>query len=496
MTSTRPIVRHLDIHLRPDPQRVIARTFLPGQEILTSGVSRATAVLDRISRLSESEVERLLAVTMASFSPRHHDLAGLLDSRFELVAHRLEHPAGLSAARRRLVGACFTQEYSVEAAALFNPSMVMHPDQTGVAAGSVRFIMSLRGVGEGHLSSVEFRAGTFDGSAVVLDESSGVATLPEPQPSRYSKAVMAQQLAEMGNDEGSSEYVLSGLPAWFGTDELTAAVGRLGDQGLTRGSGAATREAIEWIAACNYSIEFAEHSAIDERVIFPMSPSESHGLEDVRLVRFTGADGVVDYRGTYTAFDGFHVAPQLLRTSDFRTFQMSQLAGPAAKDKGMALFPRPIHGDYFALSRWDRESTMLATSGDLRYWEGAATLQTPEYPWEVIQVGNCGSPIETERGWLVLTHGVGPMREYSIGALLLDLHDPRVVLGRLPEPLLAPRPDDRSGYVPSVVYSCGGLLHGDVLVLPYGCNDATIRFALIDVPQLLDLLLPRAGASA
>jgi predicted GH43/DUF377 family glycosyl hydrolase len=175
---------------------------------------------------------------------------------------------------------------------------------------------------------------------------------------------------------------------------------------------------------------------------------------------------------------------------------MSQLAGPAAKDKGMALFPRPIHGDYFALSRWDRESTMLATSGDLRYWEGAATLQTPEYPWEVIQVGNCGSPIETERGWLVLTHGVGPMREYSIGALLLDLHDPRVVLGRLPEPLLAPRPDDRSGYVPSVVYSCGGLLHGDVLVLPYGCNDATIRFALIDVPQLLDLLLPRAGASA
>jgi predicted GH43/DUF377 family glycosyl hydrolase len=489
LTKPSPRLRHLDIELRPDPARVVAKTFLPGQEILTAGISRASAVLDRIGLLTESEVERLLEKTLAGFSTRHRDLPALLDARFDMVAHRLDHPDDASSARRQLVGACFTQEYSVEAAALFNPSMVMHPDQSGVETGSVRFVMSMRGVGEGHLSSVEFRSGIFDGGNVLLDESSGVAVLAESQPGHYSKAVLAQQLAEMGNDESSSDYVLSELPSWFGRVELDAAVSRLDGQGLTRGSGAPIREAIEWIAACNYSITFPHDSSLDERVMIPASPSESHGLEDVRLVRFTGADGVVDFRGTYTAFDGSRVAPQMLRTNDFRTFHVSQLAGPAAKDKGMALFPRQIHGDYFALSRWDRENTMLATSGDLRHWHESATLQTPLYPWEMIQVGNCGSPIETAVGWLVLTHGVGPMREYSIGAMLLDLDDPRIMLGRLAEPLLAPMPGDRSGYVPSVVYSCGGMIHVDTLVLPYGCNDATIRFALIDVPSLLDALL-------
>jgi predicted GH43/DUF377 family glycosyl hydrolase len=258
---------------------------------------------------------------------------------------------------------------------------------------------------------------------------------------------------------------------------------------LTRGSGSEARAAIRWIAACNYAIEFPVDSLLDERVIIPTAPSESHGLEDVRLVRFTDAAGNVDYRGTYTAFDGFHIVPQILRTSDFRTFRMSQLGGQAAKDKGMALFPRPIHGQYFALSRSDRENILLAESDDLRVWSESALLHTPQEPWETIQIGNCGSPIETDRGWIVLTHGVGPMREYSIGALLLDLDDPRVVLGRLATPLLAPLPHERSGYVPNVVYSCGGLLHGDTLVLPYGCNDVTVRVALVHVPDLLDALV-------
>jgi predicted GH43/DUF377 family glycosyl hydrolase len=484
------LVRHVDIELRPDGRRVVAKTFLPGQEILTPGISRATGVLGRIARMSDAEAEAILEVTLNGFTSHHPDLRAMLDSRFELVAHRLENPEAMSPARRMLIGAYFTQEYAVESAALFNPSMVIHPDQTGLAEGSLRFVMSVRGVGEGHISCIEFRVGTIDvDDNLLLVEPSGMAVLPVPVDTVYSKQVMAQQLAEMGDDVSSSDYVLMALPPYFSHCDLEAAVTRLDDQGLTRGFGAEARAAIRWIAACNYAIEFPIDSTFDERVIIPTAPSESRGLEDVRLVRFTDAEGNVDYRGTYTAFDGSRIVPQLLRTDDFRTFRMSQLGGQAAKDKGMALFPRPVHGQYLALSRSDRENILLAESDDLRVWHESALLHTPQEPWETIQIGNCGSPIETERGWIVLTHGVGPMREYSIGALLLDLDDPRVVLGRLAAPLLSPRSDDRSGYVPNVVYSCGGLLHGDTLVLPYGCNDVTVRVALVHVPDLLDSLV-------
>ncbi|MHB1166069.1 MAG: glycoside hydrolase family 130 protein [Candidatus Nanopelagicales bacterium] len=466
-------------------------TFLPGQELLTPGESRVAAVLDRVLALSPAEVDRELAATLASFGTRHRDLPDALAARFELIAHRLPRRAPVSRARRQLMGAYCTKEFAIEAAALFNPSMVAHPDQSGQPDGSVRFLMSVRAVGEGHVSSVEFRTGTIDANdTVAVDRPDGFTVLPSPRPPLYSKAVFAAQVAAHGMGRNGADFVLGLLADNFGPAELRLAIDRLYSQELTRGHAGKTIEQLERIAECNYSVEFAEGSAPDQRVLIPHAPTESHGMEDLRLVRFTDDDGTIDYRGTYTAFDGTRVVPQLMRTRDFRGFDISQLSGPAARDKGMAIFPRTVEGQYLALSRWDRESNTVAASSDLGHWEEWGVLQTPRQPWEIVQVGNCGPPIETERGWLVLTHGVGPMREYSMGAMLLDLHDPRVVVGRLPEPLITPRQGERDGYVPNVVYSCGGLLHGRTLVLPYGCADSFIRIALVDLDALLTRLAP------
>jgi len=487
-----PLVRRTAHVLRPDPSRVISTLFLPGQEIVGTGRSRSDGVLDRIVALSDAEVDRRLAATLASFGPRHRSLVADLDARFALVAHRLSDPGDLSPERRRLVGAYFSQEYAPEAAALFNPSMVAHPDQTGLPSGSVRFVMSVRGVGEGHLSSVGFRTGTIDKDDVLTFDDRSTTTVQSTRiPTTYSRAVFAHQSEGLGGVQSSAEFVLGSLPDEFVRADLDLALSRLHAQQLTRAAAAATAELFERIAACTYTITFPAESTIDERVIMPGSPTESHGVEDLRLVRFTEPDGTVDYRGTYTAFDGVRVVPQLLRTIDFRTFRISQLGGPAAKDKGMALFPRRVAGRHLALSRWDREATSLATSDDAVGWDLLATIQTPQEPWELIQIGNCGPPLETSDGWLVLTHGVGPMREYGIGAMLLDLDDPTRVLGRLSHPLIAPTADERDGYVPNVVYSCGSLVHHDTLVLPYGASDSVIRIALIDLRALLGELTSR-----
>jgi predicted GH43/DUF377 family glycosyl hydrolase len=482
--------------LRADPTRVVSKVFLPGQEIAASGRSRSDGVMERVLALSEETVCELLGATLESFGPRHHDLATTLDARFSLVAHRVPDPEALSSERRRLIGAYFSQEYAVEAVSLFNPSMVAHPDQSDLPPGAQRFVMTVRAVGEGHTSSIEFRTGTIDAQdIIVVDDLSGTTIAPTPVPGTYSKDAFAQQHAELGGDQSSARFVLAALPSSFQRAELDRALGRLRGQRLTRGSAATTSDRFDWMAACNYTITFPADSALAERVIIPTGPSESHGLEDVRLVRFTAADGTVDYRGTYTAFDGVRVVPQLLRTDDFRTFRISQLTGPAAKDKGLALFPRPVGGVHLAVSRWDRENISLATSRDGLRWDVAVPLQTPGGPWEIVQLGNCGPPLETPSGWLVLTHGVGPMRQYSIGAMLLDLTDPRVVLGRLARPLLTPAADEREGYVPNVVYSCGGLIHGDTLVLPYGVSDSAVRFALVDLTALLrELTDPNAAA--
>ncbi len=484
---TRPLVRRTDRVLRPDPTRVVTTVFLPGQEGMTPGASRATSVLDRVLALSEDRVERTLERTIASFGSRHHEITGVLDSRFELIAHRVDDPGAFSQARRRLMGAYFSQEYAVESAALFNPSIVAHPDQSGLPAGTLRFIMSVRQVGEGHISSIGWRTGTIDANDhLELDEPGRPLVLGLPIPTRYSRAQFLHQLADDAEEDvASARYVLDRLPESFDRSQLDVAMASLDGQDLTRGPSSPALDQLEQLAAAQYTIRFPEGPSLDQRVILPGGPAEARGLEDLRLVHFTEYDGSTSYRGTYTAFDGTHVTPALLRTVDFLTFDSQQPTGVAAQNKGMALFPRPVAGRYLALSRWDRESTSLAESADLAHWNLVCTLQQPTQPWEVVQVGNCGSPLETAAGWLVLTHGVGPMRQYGIGALLLDLADPRIVIGALDEPLLTPSDDEREGYVPNVVYSCGALIHGRTLVLPYGCSDSAVRFALVDLEGLL-----------
>ena len=256
-----------------------------------------------------------------------------------------------------------------------------------------------------------------------------------------------------------------------------------------------TAELARWIAACNYNLDFDPASPLAERILWPHAPSESQGMEDARFVRFVGDDGTATYYGTYTAYNGDQVAPQLIETTDFEHFRISQLSGPAARNKGMALFPRKVNGSFVALSRWDRESTAIATSVDGRIWGAPITLHSPQQPWEIIQLGNAGSPIETAVGWLVITHGVGPMREYSLGAILLDLEDPTKVIGALREPLMRPRADERDGYVPNVLYSCGAMVVGDQLLLPFGVGDSSVRFAFVDLPALLARLTRSRNAT-
>ena len=495
ITRTDAWVRETEHLLEADPSRVVARIFLPGQELSSGGPSRSPEVLRRVLSLDHEQVEVELGALRETFRPRHRDIDEIWEANFSLVEHRMHGSEVMSPSRRRLIGAYFTQEYSIEGAALFNPSMTSHPDQGDLEPGSTRFVMTLRAVGEGHISSIELRTGTIDADDQVrLDPPPRVALLGSTVPSRWSRQAIASQLADMWGDHSNSDFVLSQLPPTFGRDDLDRALEALRSERLTRGAALRTIDRFELLVACSYGVEFPETSSEQERVLFPHAPSESMGMEDVRLVRFLGDDGEPDYLATYTAYDGAHIASQLLSTRDFRTFTISRLTGPGARNKGLALFPRKVGGRYVALSRADRENNAITWSDDLLHWDEPVPVQRPVQWWEMVQLGNCGAPIETEVGWLVLTHGVGPMRQYSIGALLLDLDDPTVVLGSLELPLLSPDPANRSGYVPNVVYSCGAMLHGRTLVLPYGCNDSTTRIALVSLdPLLAELLAPAAG---
>lgn len=472
--------------LRPDPRRVVARLFIPGHEHFADGQSRATPVLERILALDQEVVATTLAAIMDRFAARYDDLGAVLAENFAAVAHRVGASGDLPEATRLLVGAYFTHEYSVEAAALFNPSIVLHPDQRGLAPGEARVVLSLRAVGEGHFSSIEFRTGVAgpDGK-VRIDESPNRLAVGRPSEATFDRRLFQRALTELGGAGEDAAYILDTLPDPFTAGELDHALGALYDQLLTRRTADRTIEHLRWVASCNYQVCFAEDSLLSQRVLMPVAPTESHGMEDARFVRFTDDDGTVTYYATYTAYDGAHVAPQMLKTSDFSTFRISQLAGPAAANKGMALFPRLIDGRYVALSRWDRQNLSITTSADGHVWDEPTTVQMPGQPWELIQLGNCGSPIETPEGWLVLTHGVGPMRSYAIGALLLDLEDPSRLIGQLADPLLTPTEAEREGYVPNVVYSCGALAHGPRLILPYGCADTSVGIAVIDLPELL-----------
>jgi predicted GH43/DUF377 family glycosyl hydrolase len=484
------VVRRSPHRLVADPSRVITRLFVPGQEGFDQNESRAAGVLVRLLALDEAEVEKALADVLARFGDRHRELEDTFRRHAEELADRLDPRVPFSDVRRQLLGATFTSEYAIEGAALCNPSVVAHPDQAGLPPGSLRFVMSVRAIGEGHRSSIGFRSGVVDSAGdVVVDEPGCFATTGRTVSAPLENTLFRGELDRLRSGGEYADYILDALGDEFEADELEEQLRRLQSQLVTRRNGGRVISAMRRIAERTYGVRFAVRTSLGERVLWPTMAAETHGMEDARFVQFIDDDGSATYLAPYTAYDGVDISQQVLETTDFISFTSSPLVGRAAANKGLALFPRRIAGRFVALSRSDRESNSIAFSENQRRWEHTIPCQVPARPWELLQLGNCGSPIETEAGWLVLTHGVGPMRTYSIGALLLDLDDPTQIVGQLREPLLTPSPEEQDGYVPNVVYSCGALVHADTLVLPYGIGDAAIGIATVPLSDLLGALV-------
>lgn len=490
MNKSSPSVLHakrIGPTLRPDHSRVLMRPFRATTEEITRRIVR------RVLDLPETEIGRLLEEVMGDFGNRHEAVEEYFHDRFSQVdaSAGLGLP-GLSRERQVLIGAYFTHEYSPESAALFNPSIVPHPDQSGVAPGALRFILSLRATGEGHISSITFRAGIISAQhRVTLVPPVAFAAEPERVPNaEYETALFGRKLDEAGVRNRFCRAVLAQLGDRFTLDELHRMLEvertRTEDNPVTVERAA---RGMLLLAESNYEVRFDAAQPVSQRVIFPSSPSQSNGIEDARFVRFQEDDGRVTYYATYTAYDGKIILPQLLETEDFVRFKFLTLNGPAVQNKGMALFPRRIDGRYAMLSRQDDENILLMFSDNLHFWAKPQVLLSPAAPWEFIKLGNCGSPIETEAGWLVLSHGVGAMRKYCIGAFLLDLHDPTRVIGRLRQPLLSANESEREGYVPNVVYTCGAVLHRRELVIPYAMSDSATSFATVSLDALLHAMM-------
>lgn len=478
-------VSRTHIQIKPDPARVFFRPFESNSK------ARIQRIVARVTAMTRSEAEREAAIMLERFEGRHEKLQAFLLTRFERVREHLITDQPLNRCERLLIGAYFTLEYSLEAAALFNPSIVPHPDQSGLESGCLRFLLSLRATGEGHISSIVFRTGVINRQVEIsLDEPSPFVAAADvhPNPS-YDKHLFVRKLLELGLLTTLTQQLMDQLPDHFNFEHLE----QLTNQALRRdrlGNGETNRsvESVLSLARANYEISFNTGDDCSERAIFPTSPTEKQGIEDARFVAFVEG-GHTTYYATYSAYDGQFIFPQLLETTDFTQFKISTLNGPEVENKGMALFPRKLGDCYAMLSRQDGENIYLMYSDQLHFWHEKTLLIRPTYPWEFVQVGNCGSPIETEAGWLVLTHGVGPMRRYTIGALLLDINDPAKVIGRLKEPLLEPTQEERDGYVPNVVYSCGSLIHNDKLIIPYAMSDQSSSFATVPVEQLLNELM-------
>jgi len=416
------------LYLRPDTARVIVRSFKPATEprdLNPTDKTRANHIVERVLALEPELAASLLADVLENFRGRHRNLLETFEARADVMEQALAAHGAFSGVQRQLIGAYFLNEYSFEASALFNPSIVPHPDQSDAPNGGLRFILSLRAVGEGHISSLTFRAGTIaaDGSLTV-DPTARLASSPR----------VRLRVPKPDGDE---------IELTFNPDE-----------------------------------------ELSERVIFPVTDSQSNGIEDARFVQFSDGDHKT-YYATYTAYSGLAIRSELIETHDFLSFRMSPLRGTAARNKGMALFPRKIDGKYAMIARQDNENLYLIYSDDLYRWDGGQVILKPQFPWEFVQIGNCGSPIELDEGWLLLTHGVGPVRKYSIGAALLDKNDPSKVLARASEPLLHPEASEREGYVPNVVYTCGAMRHNDQIILPYAISDTYSNFATITIAALM-----------
>jgi len=484
-----------------DETRVITRPFLPG------GLDRFQRIIDRVARLTDADAARLLDDVMRDFSKRHRNIENVFRENFQEILKQVGSGDVLSNHKQLLIGSYFTMEYSIESAALFNPSIVLSCDQKDLRPGHARVILSFRATGEGHVSSLEFRSATVtDQNELILDPlCSKLGTPKQAESMFYDNNLFGLQLIEMSVPEGadSSDFpeflqsndvlsdLLGRLPESFTLKQLEQVMAQIRSDGaFDAGVTNQTLDRVQWFACSNYEVRFGADTDISERILFPLSDNERRGIEDARFVRFADGDEQT-YYATYSAFDGNSVQVQLLETKDFLTFKVSTLNGKHANSKGMALFPRKIGGQYAMISRVDGENLFLMYSHDIRFWHVAHKIQEPDYPWEFVQIGNCGSPIETEAGWLLLTHGVGPMRRYCLGATLLDLVDPSKILGHLPEPLLAPNAQEREGYVPNVVYTCGALIHNGELIIPYAMSDSASTVATVSVADLLGALLVR-----
>lgn len=484
--ESRPVhvTRHPET-LLPDDNRVIARYFDLHSR------SRIKAMIKRVLRIPDAQVPQLLAEVKRDFGVRHRDVEQIFMDNYRSVASYCDADAELTEERRYLIGACFTMEYSIEAAALFNPSIVPHPDQSGLDPGSVRFLMSLRATGEGHISSIVFRRGVIaTEGAMSFDTPPRYAfcAKPIPKPS-FDRREFLHQLMEMGAPEELAISILIRLPDPFAAKDLHQITEEIRQSPDTPGPLRNLANDMDWASRAEYELRYPSDCLPGEIVIFPATESERRGMEDLRLVRLMESNGRARYLGTYTAYDGKRTFPMMLETVDFTTFRVSRIIGKYARNKGFALFPRKVAGQYVMVARCDGVNLYLLASENLHEWNTGRKLMGPQEPWEVSYIGNCGSPLETEAGWLLLTHGVGPVRRYCIGAVLLDKEEPQRVIGRLREPLMSPGVDEREGYVPNVLYSYGSMIHRDQLVIPYAMSDSRTAFATVSVPDLLALLI-------
>ena len=480
-SDIRQIVKRKKMKITGDTSRVITLPHIP------SKIPRISNIIKEVLKLSTAEAEKELQETLVLFADRHRNLEKLLMRHYDRVSEYVIDKETITKTQKLLIGAFFTMEYSIESAALFNPSIVPHPDQSLLAEGSMRFIMSLRATGEGHISSIVFRSGIVDKNLLFnFDSVSEYVETPEMvYDPTYDNKLFQLKLQDLKAWNETSEKILSNLPSYFTHDELQKSIRNIFlDTNFHADSWTTTT--IHWLADSNYRIKFDNETALSERVIYPISANESKGIEDARFVKFTHDNGKVMYYATYTAYNGRRVLSQMIETKDFETFNMITLNGKGVKNKGMALFPRQINGKYAMLSRQDGENNYIMFSDNLHFWNEGRLLQKPEQPWEFVQIGNCGSPIETDKGWLVITHGVGNMRQYSIGVILLDLDDPTKVIAKLEEPLMTANEEEREGYVPNVIYSCGSMLLDDNLIIPYAMSDVASRIAIVDVNELFN----------
>ncbi|MGM0626201.1 MAG: glycoside hydrolase family 130 protein [Bacteroidota bacterium] len=481
-------VERLPNKFYPDFKRVIIRFFENGRE-------RSEDLVEKVLSMDEDAVELTLTQTLREFSKRHRNISQKFLDHFEKAKKLINNPSlkleKIKEARKMLIGSYFSMEYSITAAAFFNPSVVESPDQSGLSEGAKRIIVSFRATGEGHVSSIVFHTGTISREGELEFEASGsyVDEAEMVKRTKYKKTTFIRKLREMHVDESIFTEVMDELGDVFIYGELLKAV----KDTIARNSSSEAKKRvicqIMWLADSHYEIEFSRDTHISERVIFPVSFSERKGIEDARFVRFTDDDGEVSYYATYTAYDGSAILPKLIVTRDFYKFEVKPLHGEGAQNKNLALFPRKIKGQYVMLSRVDGINSFIGFSEKLNVWEKPIKIQEPKFHWEYVQVGNAGAPIETPEGWLLITHGVGPMRRYCLGASLLDLDDPTKEIGRLQEPLLVPNEEEREGYVPNTVYSCGSVEHNGKLYIPYGLSDTSSGFVSVEIRKLLDELL-------